>query len=242
MPEIENVNTPAASTAAPDLSSMSQPGSQAAAPSTMESAIPIGANNATAANAAAYGEPGAASEPSTVVPAGKPTTPVNVGGHTKLLALIQGMADGLAGASAGLASKGRVSGAEVVQNLESQRAEQQQRATAAAQTQKNAELQNQLTTGQINEMNVKNHILGQTWHDEVDKSHFDTEAAQTKLAGDQFNLFAGTGMNSRPNQSTRDGRNYRRENIQHVASERAAKRSHRRSATPARQPDPRESE
>ena len=39
---------------------------------TMESAAPVGANNATAANAPVYGDPGAAAQPPTVVPTGAP--------------------------------------------------------------------------------------------------------------------------------------------------------------------------
>jgi hypothetical protein len=117
----------------------------------------VSSGNLTEAGAPAYGEPGAPAQPSTVVPAGQPVAAQPPMKHEVLARMVTGLADALAGFSAGIASKGKVSGAEVVQNLEGQRAEQQQKATAAAQAQKNAELQNQLTTGAINEMNVKNH-------------------------------------------------------------------------------------
>lgn len=191
MPE-ENVNTPAASTATPDASplpdSMNQPG--AAAP-VMESVAPA---NLTEANAPAYGEPGAAAQPSTVVPVGQPVAQLaKPGKHAVLASMVQSLSDALAGASAGLASKGKVSGAAVVQELESQRQQAKQSATAAAQAQKNADLQNQLTTGQINETNVKNHILGQTWNDTVNQSHFAAQEAGLGLQQKAQEIFDTTG-------------------------------------------------
>jgi hypothetical protein len=110
-----------------------------------------------------------------------------------LRGILQGISDGLAGFSAGGASKGRVSGAQVVQELETGRAEQQQKAVAATQAQKNAELQNQLTNGAINEMNIKNHILGQTWNDEVDKSHFATQETGLGVQQKAQEIFDTTG-------------------------------------------------
>ncbi len=192
MPETENTNTPAASTATPSATplpdSMSQPG--AAAP-VMES---VAAPNITQGNLPAYGEPGAPAQPSTVVPVGQPVAqPPAPSKHQVLARMVQSLSDGLAGLSEGMASKGKVSGSEVVQGLEGQRAEQAQRATAAAQAQKNADLQNQLTTGQINEMNVKNHILGQTWNDTVNQSHFAAQEAGLNLQQKAQEIFDTTG-------------------------------------------------
>ena len=190
MPETENTNTPAASTATqPDLSSMDQPG--AAAAPVMES---VAAPNLTMGNLPAYGEPGAPAQPSTFVPAGQPVAqPPAPSKHQVLARMVQSLSDGLAGLSEGMASRGRVSGAEVVSGLEAQRAEQSQRAAAAAQAQKNADLQNQLTSGQINEMNVKNHILGQTWNDTVNQSHFAAQEAGLGLQQKAQEIFDTTG-------------------------------------------------
>jgi hypothetical protein len=158
----------------------------------MESVAPA---NLTEGGAVAYGEPGAASEPSTVVSARQPVSqPIQPNApHAMLRGILQGISDGLAGFSAGVASKGRVSGAAVVQDLEGQRAEQQQKATASAQAQKNAELQNQLTNGAVNEMNIKNHILGQTWNDDVNKSHFATQEAGLAVQQKAQEIFDTTG-------------------------------------------------
>lgn len=136
-------------------------------------------------------------------PAGASAQPVR---HEHLLRMVQGLADGLAGFSAGLASKGKVSGAEVVQNLEGQRAEQQQKAVAATQAQRDAELRNKLTIAQTNETNSHNILLNASLPDDIAMSHMRVPEAQTKLAGEQFNLFAGTGMTpAQINQLTQGG-------------------------------------
>src|SRR5580693_6559387 len=104
--ELDSSATPAASTAAVLPDSMTQPGSAVAAPSTMESVAPA---NLTQANLPAYGEPGAPAQPSTVVPAGQPVAQQPVTGKHEVLArMVTGLADALAGFSAGIASKGRV--------------------------------------------------------------------------------------------------------------------------------------
>ena len=102
---------------------------------TMESAAPVGANNATAANAPAYGEPGAAAQPSTVVPAGAPAPaqPQAPPKHARLLSMIQGLADGLSAAGAAASTGGREGGAGEVQRLQAGRQQMKQSADTAAQ-------------------------------------------------------------------------------------------------------------
>lgn len=189
--------------AAPDLSSLAQPGSQAdtnAAPSTMESASPVGANNATAANAPAYGEPGAASEPSTVVsaPAGKPVAdqPSAPPPHAKLLAMIQGLSVGLGAAAQSIATHGKEGGAAEVQRFQGEQQRQKEQADAAATAQKNASLQQKLWQGEINKTGFQNHLFGATIQDQVDESHFKAQEAKTSAASAEYSLFAGTGMNA----------------------------------------------
>ncbi len=168
-----------------------QPGVSAAPQ--MESVAPP---NLTQANLPAYGEPGAAEQPSTVVPVGQPVAqPAKPVKHAALLAMVQGLSDGLAGFSAGMASKGKISGAEVVQGLEAQRQQARQSASAEARAQQDADLRNKLTTAQTNQVLTQTHLLNASLQDEMSLKHTQAQEEATKFAGEQFNLFAGTGMN-----------------------------------------------
>jgi hypothetical protein len=184
MADVPVTNTPVAG--------MDQPGPQAA-PSTMES---VAQPNLTQGNLPAYGEPGAAAQPSTVVPTGAPAAqPAAPPKHAHLLAMVQGLADGLSAASTSIATHGREGGAAEVQQLQQGRQAAQQRAQASTQAQKSAEQDYQIKTQTLNMMNMNSKLALATFPDDVAKSHMSTQAEQTKLAGDQFNLFAGTGMN-----------------------------------------------
>jgi len=171
---------------------MDQPGPQAA-PSTPESVAPP---NLTQGNLPAYGEPGAPEQPSTMFPAGASATqPPVPPPHAKLLAMVQGLSEGLSAAATSISTHGREGGAAQVQEMRQSRAAAQQRATAAAQAQKDAETRNKLMTAQTNEINTKNIFNNATLPDEISKSHMSVKAEAAKTAGEQFSLFAGTGMN-----------------------------------------------
>jgi len=153
----------------PIVTGMDQPGPQAAAPSTMESVAPP---NLTQAGAPAYGEPGAATQPSTTVPAGAPAAqPAAPPPHAKLLAMVQGLSEGLSAAATSISTHGREGGAAQVQEMRQSRAAAQQRAMAATQAQKDAETRNKLMTAQTNEINTKNIFNNATLPDEIAKSH-----------------------------------------------------------------------
>jgi hypothetical protein len=184
-----------AETTAPDISGLNQPGAQAAAtpaPSTPESVSPP---NLTQGNLPAYGEPGAAAQPSTVVPAGAPAAqPAAPPKHAHLLAMVQGLADGLSAAGTSLATHGREGGAQEVQQLQAQRQASKQSAAAAQREAQSADIENKLKQATTTQINTTIHALNATLPDEIAKSHMSVADASTKLAGEQFNLFAGTGM------------------------------------------------
>jgi hypothetical protein len=163
---------------------------------TMESAAPVGANNATAANAPAYGEPGAAAQPSTVVPAGAPAPaqPAAPPKHARLLAMVTGLADALSASATSIATHGREGGAEEVQQLQGQRQQMKQSADTAAQAKAAAAQDYAIKTQTLNGMNLNNRMMTATFNDKVTQSHMEAQEQKTKLAGEEFNLFAGTGM------------------------------------------------
>lgn len=162
---------------------------------TMESAAPVGANNATAANAPAYGEPGAAAQPSTVVPTGAPVAqPAAPPKHARLLAMVTGLADALSASATSIATHGREGGAEEVQQLQGQRQQMKQSADTAAQAKAAAAQDYAIKTQTLNGMNLNNRMMTATFNDKVTQSHMEAQEQKTKLAGEEFNLFAGTGM------------------------------------------------
>ena len=185
------LNAPTTPVIVPGLDQPSA-GAASAPASVMESVAPP---NLTQGNLPAYGEPGAAQQPSTVVPAGAPVAqPAAPPKHAHLLAMVQGLADGLSAAGAAASTGGREGGAKEVQELQQSRAAAQQRQVAATQAQTDAKLRNALTTAQTNEINLKNIHTNVTMQDDVALSHMNVAAEKTKLAGEEFNLFTGTGM------------------------------------------------
>jgi hypothetical protein len=170
----------------PNLSSMVQPG-------TASGPMPAPDNSVTSGGAPiqAPDVPNTplanqtAPNPNAINPANAPAAPAAPVKHAVLLKMVTSLADGLSAAGASFATHGREGGAGMVQQLEGQRAEQQQRAVAATQAQKDAELRNKLTTAQTNQANINNHILTATMPDEISLSHMKVPEAQTKLAGEQ---------------------------------------------------------
>jgi hypothetical protein len=139
----------------------------------------------------ALAQPGVNAAPSpappalTAAPEASAGTPVkNVGGHTKLLALVQGLADGLSAAGSSVSSGGREGGAGMVQSLEAQRQQQTIAAQKAQQDAANADLQHKLMTGQINESNTRNWMNLQTAPDEIQASHLKVAGAVQAQAGE----------------------------------------------------------
>ena len=125
-----------------------------------------------------------------------PGTPnPGAGGHQRLLSMVQGIADGLSAFGTSLATHGKEGGAAEVQQLEAGRQQMRQSAQAAAQAQRDAELRNKLTTAQTNEANTHNIFMNYSLKNDMAKSDMSVKSEATKLGGEQFNLFAGTGMN-----------------------------------------------
>jgi hypothetical protein len=185
MPDIDNSNTQATS---PLPDSLSQPGASASGPMSAPNlpapdVTPQGANAPDVPNRVLNTTPVAAPNPNEINPAGSPVAPPKPPPkHEMLLRMVTSLADGLSATGKSFATGGKEGGAEEVQQLEAQRQQMKQSAVASQQAQTDAELQNKLTTGKINSMNVQAHILGQTWQDEVDQSHFKTQEAQQNLA------------------------------------------------------------
>jgi hypothetical protein len=109
--------------------------------------------------------------------------------------MLAGLADGMSAASKSLATHGREGGAQEVQQLQIQRQKAAQDAQAAAQAKIDAETRNKLTTAETTRTNLANIHTIYTAPDEVAKSHMSVKEAATKLGGEEFNLFASTGMN-----------------------------------------------
>jgi hypothetical protein len=125
--------------------------------------------------------------PTASVPSTAPANaPANVGQtpapHARLAAMVQGLADGLSGLSAGMASKGRVSGAQVVQELQAGRQQMAQSKVAAAQAQKSAEIDNSLKTADTNQINVHTHMLVAQGPNELAKTHLEVTGAEQAQA------------------------------------------------------------
>jgi hypothetical protein len=170
---------------APDLSGMSQPGPNAITSGPMPApTAPAPPTEALTPGMAAPDITDRSINPAVPPAPPKGGTPVgtpDVGGHTRLLAMISGLASGLGALGTSIATKGQRGGVQQV--LEDQAREQEMKIQAqqAAQAKTNAQLQNQLTTGEIARLNTQNYILGSTWHDEVDQSHFKTQEAQQNI-------------------------------------------------------------
>jgi hypothetical protein len=127
---------------------------------------------------------------------GTPVGTPDVGGHTRLLAMVSGLAEGLSAFGTSLATKGQRGGVQQVLEDRARQQEMNIQAQQAAQAQKNADVQNKIANLTLNTLQMQNQKLHGTLQDEMTQSHVATQEAQTKLASAQFDLFAGTGMNA----------------------------------------------
>jgi len=176
---------------APDLSGLNQPGANAAGGS-MPAPNPVAPPSETMTPAMA--PPNVTPNANAINPTVAPATPANVGGHGRLLSMIQGLSDGMAAFSTSLATHGKEGGAAEVQQLQAERAATQQKATEFAQSQKNAALQQQLLTGEVNRQNGQNYLLMATVPDEISKSHVTTQAANLELQQKAQDMFDTKGQ------------------------------------------------
>lgn len=119
--------------------------------------------------------------------------PVNTGGHSKLLAMVQGLSIGLSAAGTSLGTHGQEGGAPEVQAYYQKQQQAKQQAAAAQQALKSQQTQNQLTTAQTNEANARTRMLQGTFHDEQLKSHFQTQEAGIATESAAQNMFDSTG-------------------------------------------------
>jgi hypothetical protein len=175
MAETPMTNAPAA-----EVQPTTPSDTQYAPASTMES---VAQPNLTQANQPAYGEPGAPAQPSTVVPAGAPAAqPAAPPKHAHLLAMVQGLADGLSAAATSIATHGREGGAPQVQEQRLQRQQAQQSADKAAQEKAAAAQDFAIKTQTLNMMNSNNKIALATFSDKVAQSHLEVTGEQQKQA------------------------------------------------------------
>lgn len=181
---------PDVSTVAPDLSGLTQPAPAAAVmPAPNQAAPPPEAMT-----------PGMAPPDVTdrsINPAKPPTPPPGAGApppHARLLAMVQGLSIGLSAAATSIATHGREGGAqEVIQIQQGQQAAQREQ-QAFATAQKNAQLQQQLTTAETNRVNGQNLLLFGTLHDEQQQSHFKTQQAGLETQEKAQQMFDTTGQ------------------------------------------------
>lgn len=127
--------------------------------------------------------------------ANESTAPPPPGPHARLLAMVNGLAQGLGAAATSIATHGREGGAAEVTRLQGEEQQQKVQAQQARDAQKNQKIQQHLTLMDTNFKMAQNMTLLAVLPDEIAKSHMSTEAAATSLAEQKFNLFAGTGMN-----------------------------------------------
>lgn len=127
-------------------------------------------------------QPAAPSNPNAINPAVAPAAPVVPPKHAHLLAMVQGLADGLSAAGKSLSTGGKEGGAQEVQQLQAQRQAAKQSAQAAQQAQTEADLRNKLTTASTNQMNATTHLLIAQTPDEIAQSHLKTTGEQQTQA------------------------------------------------------------
>ena len=189
----------------PDLRALSQP-STAAAPSASEptpapdaQAVPqsVAQPNLTQANAPAYGEPGAAQEPSTVVsgaPAAAPTAPPP---HARLLKMIQGLSAGLTGVGAfgtALATRGKEGGIQEVEQVQAAEQARKIQAQQAATEQKNAALQQAIGQQDLNAKTFTNHMNLLSAPETLAQNHLTTQEKSLSVTKGKLDLYLTTGM------------------------------------------------
>jgi hypothetical protein len=96
--------------------------------------------------------------------------------------MVQGLADGLSAAGTSISTHGREGGAEEVQQLRIQRQQAKQSAEAAAREKQAAELDAQIKTQTLNQMNFSNKLNLATFPDEVTQRHLKTTGEQQTQA------------------------------------------------------------
>ena len=79
-------------------------------------------------------------------------------------------------------------------NLRAQRQQMKQSADTAAQAKAAAAQDYAIKTQTLAMMNMNNRLATATFHNKVAQSDMEMKEAKTKLGGEEFNLFAGTGM------------------------------------------------
>lgn len=123
--------------------------------------------------------------------------------HTRLMNMIQGLAQGLqstgiglSAAGASLGSGGREGGAQQVAQVTGELQRQKLAAKQQAMEAKNQAIQHQVTLLDTN-MKMANMVpLLYSLNDELTTAHMKAEQETTKAAEDKYNLFAGTGLNA----------------------------------------------
>ena len=172
----------------PDLGGLSSPGIQAGGPipAPNQPMPPAAAMSPEMAPPAVGGPSSPDTGVNPAVPPAPPKggTPVgtpNPPPHARLLAMVNGLSIGLASFGTSLATHGREGGAPEVEQLRGAQQQQKIAAQQATAAQKNAELQQKLITGQINEGNARNWLLLQTAPDVLAESHLKPIAEQQTL-------------------------------------------------------------
>jgi hypothetical protein len=182
----------AAPTPAPDITAPTVPPSLAAGLSGLNTPPP--SPNAPApmappqidspAPAPSMGQPAPAPGVDVRTPPPAPPTPPPP--HAKLLAMVSGLAMGLSAFGTAIATKGKEGGAPEVSQLQSEEQNRQVQQQEAGTAQKNAQLQQQIMTGDINQQNFSNWLRLQTAPDDIAKNHLERVGAeQTNISGAQ---------------------------------------------------------
>lgn len=160
--------------AAPDLSGVTQPGPNAAAPP------PPGPANylASAQEANTAGQQNMA----TAQKIAQTDTTIKPGPHAQLRAMVEGLAIGLSSSAKALATHGEEGGAPEVQQYYANKASQQREAQAFADARKNSQVQQQIMLGDTNFKMGQQYALMASLPDEVALKHTQVKEAEQNLA------------------------------------------------------------
>jgi hypothetical protein len=104
--------------------------------------------------------------------------------HARLLAMVQGLSQGLSAASASLATHGREGGAAQVLQMQGEEQRQKEEAQQAATAQKNAKIQQQLMIADTNQKLANQILFMATIPDVMTKSHLEVTGEEQKQAGE----------------------------------------------------------
>jgi hypothetical protein len=119
-----------------------------------------------------------------------PVPGVATGPHARLINMISGLALGADSFGKAVATHGREGGVQEVQQAYAQQQAMQIRAQQAAQEQKNAELQQKLTTVQTNQLLMQNHIMLAKLPTELSLTDLTQKQAQQNLSIQQADFAA----------------------------------------------------